>query len=330
MRKPVETLKELEKIILEFFNTFRFVNFFITNACTCRCVMCNFWRKDKAFISDLAFKEAIDILEGLGFYNQSLTGGEPLLHPQYFKFVKYMKRKGLYVNSPTNGTLLTEKNVKRLKESGIDSVSVSIDSLNPEIANRIRGHPGQLRKALNGLRLLKKHGVPISVIIILAKHNIHHFSEMVRRFDEDYDAPSVLCFPDSGIGSLDEIDFTKSELVKVIDELLYLKKQGYRLLNVTEYLLDIKRAYLGEKRRIPCYGGHYVINVYWDGSVTPCFNKNPICNIGELSIDRLQKKSCQLCLNQCFIEFSYISEHMRKKQFFTILKERYAAIRLHF
>ena len=330
MRKPVETLKELEKIILEFFNTFRFVNFFITNACTCRCVMCNFWRKDKAFISDLAFKEAIDILEGLGFYNQSLTGGEPLLHPQYFKFVKYMKRKGLYVNSPTNGTLLTEKNVKRLKESGIDSVSVSIDSLNPEIANRIRGHPGQLSKALNGLRLLKKHGVPISVIIILAKHNIHHFSEMVRRFDEDYDAPSVLCFPDSGIGSLDEIDFTKNELVKVIDELLYLKKQGYRLLNVTEYLLDIKRAYLGEKRRIPCYGGHYVINVYWDGSVTPCFNKNPICNIGELSIDRLQKKSCQLCLNQCFIEFSYISEHMRKKQFFTILKERYAAIRLHF
>jgi len=330
MRKPVETLKELEKIILEFFNTFRFVNFFITNACTCRCVMCNFWRKDKAFISDLAFKEAIDILEGLGFYNQSLTGGEPLLHPQYFKFVKYMKRKGLYVNSPTNGTLLTEKNVKRLKESGIDSVSVSIDSLNPEIANRIRGHPGQLRKALNGLRLLKKHGVPISVIIILAKHNIHHFSEMVRRFDEDYDAPSVLCFPDSGIGSLDEIDFTKSELVKVIDELLYLKKQGYRLLNVTEYLLDIKRAYMGEKRRIPCYGGHYVINVYWDGSVTPCFNKNPICNIRELSISHLQKKRCQLCLNQCFIEFSYISEHMKKKQFFTILKERYAAIRLHF
>jgi len=330
MRKPVETLRELEKIILGFFNTFRFVNFFITNACTCRCVMCNFWRKDKAFISDLAFKEAIDILEGLGFYNQSLTGGEPLLHPQYFKFVKYMKRKGLYVNSPTNGTLLTEKNVKRLKESGIDSVSVSVDSLNPEIADRIRGHPGQLRKALNGLRLLKKHGVPISAIIILAKHNIHHFSEMVRRFDEDYDAPSVLCFPDSGIGSLDEIDFTKSELVKVIDELLYLKKQGYRLLNVTEYLLDIKRAYLGERRRIPCYGGHYVINVYWDGSVTPCFNKNPICNVRELSTSHLRKESCQLCLNQCFIEFSYISEYMKKKQLFTILKERYAAIRLHF
>ncbi len=330
MRKPAETLRELGKIILECFDTWRFVNFFITPSCTCRCVMCNFWGKDKAFISDLAFKEAIDILEGLGFYNHSLTGGEPLLHPLYFKFVKYLKHKGLYVNSPTNGTLLTEKNVRRLKESGIDSVSVSVDSLNPEIADKIRRHPGQLRKALNGLRLLKKHRIPLSVIIILAKHNIHNFSEMVRRFDEDYDAPSVLCFPDSGIGPLDQIDFTKNELVKVIDELLYLKKQGYRLLNVTEYLLDIKRAYLGQRRRIPCYGGHYVINVYWDGSVTPCFNKNPICNVRELSISHLQKESCQRCLNQCFIEFSYMSEYMKSKQFFTILKEREAAIRLHF
>lgn len=330
MRKPAETLRELGKIILECFDTWRFVNFFITPSCTCRCVMCNFWGKDKAFISDLAFKEAIDILEGLGFYNHSLTGGEPLLHPLYFKFVKYLKHKGLYVNSPTNGTLLTEKNVRRLKESGIDSVSVSVDSLNPEIADKIRRHPGQLRKALNGLRLLKKHRIPLSVIIILAKHNIHHFSEMVRIFDEDYDAPSVLCFPDSGIGPLDQVDFTKNELVKVIDELLYLKKQGYRLLNVTEYLLDIKRAYLGRRRRIPCYGGHYVINVYWDGSVTPCFNKNPVCNVRELSISHLQKESCQRCLNQCFIEFSYMSEYMKSKQFFTILKEREAAIRLHF
>jgi len=273
--------------------------------------------------------ETVNVLEGLGFYNFSLTGGEPLLHPKYFGFVKFLKRRGLYANSPTNGTLLTERNVKRLRESGIDSVSVSIDSLNPEVANKVRQYPGQLHHALNGLKLLKKYRIPCSAIILLAKHNIHEYSEIVKKLDDEYDTPSILSFPDVGVGSLDEIDFGRNELVKVIDEMLVLKNEGYRLLNATEYLLELKRAYSGQKRRIPCYAGYCYVNVYWDGRVTPCFNKGTICHIKDLTTNSLRKKSCTDCLNQCFIEFSYISECMARKKFFTLWKERSETLKLH-
>jgi len=330
VRLPAKTLRELKKVITEFATTFRFVNLFITSSCTCRCIMCEFWRKNKAFMNGSTFARTVNVLEGLGFYNFSLTGGEPLLHPRYFDFVKFLKYKGFYVNTPTNGTLLTEKNVKRLKESRIDSMHVSIDSLNPDVADKVRRHPGQLHSALKGLKLLKQHGIPRSAIIILAKHNINEYTEIIKKLDEEYDTPSVLCFPDVGVGPLDEINFSKNGLVKVIDELLLLKKAGYRLLNATEYLLELKRAYSNEKRRISCYGGYYLLNVYWDGSVTPCFNKGTICHIDNFSKDSLRKKNCYDCLNQCFIEFSYISECMANKKLSTLLKERTSTLKLHF
>jgi pyrroloquinoline quinone biosynthesis protein E len=120
---------------------------------------------------DETFREVVERLESLGFYNFSLTGGEPLLHPKYFDFIRFLNRKGLYTNSPTNGTLLNEKNVMKLKEVGLDSIFVSIDSLDSKIADHIRQHPGQLNKALKGLKLLKKYGISRAAILVLSKYN---------------------------------------------------------------------------------------------------------------------------------------------------------------
>jgi MoaA/NifB/PqqE/SkfB family radical SAM enzyme len=283
---------------------------------------------ERRFVDISTFKQTIDVFRDLGFYNISLTGGEPLVHPKYFSFIRHIKKKGLYANSPTNGTLLTEKNVKRLKDSGIDSVGVSIDSLDPLVSDSVRNHPGQLRKALNGLTLLKKYKIPRSAIIIIAKHNIHEFCDMVKILDKKYDTPSVLCFPDSGIGPLKEIIFTDDEFIEAVDSLLELKEDGYRLQNTKEYLLELKRDYLGKERKNPCYGGYYMINAYWDGTVKPCFNKEPIGNV--TSLKDLRKEPCSMCLNQCFMEFSYISECIAQKHFLKALREWWEMLKIHF
>lgn len=282
---------------------------------------------------DETFRDAVERLESLGFYNFSLTGGEPLLHPKYFDFIRFLNKKGLYTNSPTSGTLLNEKNVIKLKEVGLDSIFVSIDSLNSKIADYIRHHLGQLDKALKGLKLLKKHGIWRAAILMLSKYNIDCYAKMIVELDEQYDTPSILCFPDWGVGSLDEILWNKSKdfkqslipavgrdkLIKIIDELLYLKKSGYRLFNAAEYLLDVKRNYLNQPRQIPCYGGYYVLNVDWNGYVTPCFNKRAICHVKDLTKNYLKKTPCFKCLNQCFVELSYISDCMAKKHFWKVL-----------
>jgi len=327
MKVPFRTLKDYKFLLNEIIAVPKFVNFFITSDCTCRCVMCNFWRQDKKYVTFAKFKECVDILaDDFGFNNFSLTGGEPLLHPQYFTFINYIKERGFYANSPTNGTLLTEKNVRKLKESRIDSIGLSIDSLNPKIADDNRRHPNQLKKALNGLDLLNKYEIPCYAIVILAKHNIHEFCNMVRFFDEKYNTSTMLCFPDEGVGPLKEILFSKDEFLSFIDELLELKKQGYRIVNATKYLQELKNAYLGKPREIPCFGGYYVVNVYWNGTVKPCFNRK---SFGDLTkIERFEKRKCNMCLNQCFIEQSYISESVAQRKFLTILKTQLSVFKM--
>lgn len=246
-----------------------------------------------------------------------------MLHPSYFNFIKQANKRGFYTNNPTNGTLLTEKRVKKIKEAGLDSIFVSIDSLSPQVAHRIRQNPRQLHQALNGIKLLRKHGIPSSALTILGKHNIKEFGNIVMTMNEVYDVPVILCFPDWHMGTLDEnYDFTPEEISKFIDELICLKKEGYRIANSTTYLNDIKSTYTGYKRQITCYGGSYMLNVYWDGRVTPCFKKqNTLCHISELTQNHLIKKPCFECLNQCFLELSYMADRIKEHKYPSMLRE---------
>jgi len=310
---------------------FLFNNTIITSDCTCRCVMCNYWRMEKAYMSRKLFMKVMKTLENLGSHTISLTGGEPMIHPSFFDFVKLASKKEFYINNATNGTLLSEKNVRKMKEAKIDSVYISIDSLNPKISAWIRGFPNQLKLALNGIKLLRKYGIPRSANTLLGRHNLNDFKDIVIQLDETYDTPTTLVFPDPSIGPLEEkslegipnYKFTEQEISKVVDELISLKKQGYRVANTLTYLKDIKHAYTGEKRHIPCFGGKYSVNIYWDGRVTPCFNKqNTICQIDELTKEHLEKGTeCYDCLSQCFVELSFLGDCIKNRRYYTALKE---------
>jgi len=282
------------------------------------------------------FTKVLDALENLGSHSIAFSGGEPMLHPNYFDFARSASKRGFYVNNPTNGTLLSEKNVRKIREAKVDSIFVSIDSLNPKISAWIRGFPNQLNIALNGIKLLRKYRIPASAITILGRHNLHEFKDMVVQMDEVYDSPTILCFPDPSVGPLEHTEFdgtpnynfTPQEISKVVDELILLKKQGYRIANTITYLNDIKHAYLGEKRCIPCFGGRYIVNIYWDGRVTPCYKKQySICQIDELTKEHLEKETeCFACLNQCFVELSFLGECTKRRKYFTVLKENLLAL----
>ncbi|MEW5758320.1 MAG: radical SAM protein [Candidatus Omnitrophota bacterium] len=99
---------------------------FINNKCNLKCDFCYFpW--EKMCERDMNIEEFKKFLEYDIFKNVirvSLTGGEPLLHPQFFEFARLASQKGIAVSLVTNGTLL--KNYReQLFSSGIDSLMVS-------------------------------------------------------------------------------------------------------------------------------------------------------------------------------------------------------------
>lgn len=113
-----------------------------TNACNLKCTMCGRnWMKEKiGYISWNLFTRIID--EAAKYHLPSVKfnyRGEPLLHPNIAKMVKYAKEKGvLEVQFNTNGLLLDKKKAEELIDAGLDRIIFSFDGATKETYEKIR------------------------------------------------------------------------------------------------------------------------------------------------------------------------------------------------
>jgi sulfatase maturation enzyme AslB (radical SAM superfamily) len=98
-----------------------------------------------------ALRDAVIEAKTLGLAHVKLTGGEPLLHPQFKEIVDMLTTEGLSISMETNGTLITEEMAHYLKEkTNMDFVSVSIDSSVAAEHDAFRGVRGAFDAALSG------------------------------------------------------------------------------------------------------------------------------------------------------------------------------------
>lgn len=78
--------------------------------------------KEPVFMS---LKKAKQIIDKYNPAHINITGGEPLLHKDVFKIIKYASDKGIIVSMVTNGSLLNEQKISKLKESGLNTLQLS-------------------------------------------------------------------------------------------------------------------------------------------------------------------------------------------------------------
>jgi AdoMet-dependent heme synthase len=126
----------------------------LTSRCQCSCRHCGVGLRPNHGGSDsdkTAILRTIDEIQKLGAYSVYFFGGEPLLVPELPAYISYARAKGLRTRLDTNGLLLDEEMVIRLKKTGLDEIGISIDSLDSEIHDSNRGIRGALQKALNGI-----------------------------------------------------------------------------------------------------------------------------------------------------------------------------------
>ncbi|MFH1401635.1 MAG: radical SAM protein [Parcubacteria group bacterium] len=113
-----------------------------TNACNLKCPMCGRnWMKEKiGYINWNLFTKIID--EAAKYHLPSVKfnyRGEPLLHPDIAKMIKYAKDKGiLEVQFNTNGFLLSEKKAEELIDAGLDRIIFSFDGATKKTYEKIR------------------------------------------------------------------------------------------------------------------------------------------------------------------------------------------------
>jgi SynChlorMet cassette radical SAM/SPASM protein ScmF len=127
---------------------------------------------------DLA-RKAVEQGKPLGLCAVKLTGGEPLLHPQFRAMVALLADAGLGITIETNGTLVDDGLARFLKEKGVRSLSVSLDGADAATHEALRGVPGSFEQAVAGIRAFVGAGFRPQAICTLHRGNASHMQPVI-------------------------------------------------------------------------------------------------------------------------------------------------------
>ena len=136
----------------------------LTLRCDLACKHCGS-RAGKARDDELDTREALDVVQQLaamGAREITLIGGEAYLRDDWATIARAIKDAGMACTMTTGGRGMTEERARLARESGIDSVSVSLDGLQ-ETHDLQRGVRGSFESACTALSNLRAEGVPITV-----------------------------------------------------------------------------------------------------------------------------------------------------------------------
>lgn len=100
--------------------------------CNLSCTYCNEFDNFSKPVATVDMIHRVDMLAALGTATVTISGGEPLLHPEIDLIIKRIRSHGMLAGLITNGYLLTEKKIAQLNHAGLDHLQISIDNVQPD------------------------------------------------------------------------------------------------------------------------------------------------------------------------------------------------------
>ena len=164
-------------------NQLRLVAWEITRRCNLSCVHCRAAADRGPYPGELSTARGRALLEEIrevGTPIVILTGGEPLLRDDVFDLARYGTELGLRVVMATNGTLLETSVIRKMKESGIKRVSISLDGPSAQTHDAFRKVPGSFDAAIAGIHLLKDEGMEYQINTTITRHNADLAGDMLQ------------------------------------------------------------------------------------------------------------------------------------------------------
>lgn len=114
----------------------------------------------------------------LGCHRWSISGGEPMLRPDFPEIFDYITSHATSYSLNTNGTLITPKIARLMKRKGVKMVALY--GATAEVHDHITRNPGSYEATLRGFAYLKEAGAGFTVQVIPMRDNYHEFDDMIR------------------------------------------------------------------------------------------------------------------------------------------------------
>lgn len=153
----------------------------LTRRCNLDCVHCRARASAECSENELTLDECRAIVDDIASFASPtiiLTGGEPLLRPDIFDIIRYVKSKGLRPVIAVNGTLVDRVTAQKLKDSGIVRVSMSIDGKDAPGHDSFRRVEGSFDAVLNAARIFIDIGLPFQINTTVTRLNITDLGEI--------------------------------------------------------------------------------------------------------------------------------------------------------
>jgi len=153
----------------------------LTYRCNNACLHCWLWIAENAAerASELTFDEIRNIADQarvLGCRGWAISGGEPLLRPDFPEIFDYLTRKTTTYSLNTNGTLITPVIAQLLKRKG--SKMIALYGATAETYDRVARHEGGFEQAMAGFRYLQEAGAGFTVQLVPMRDNWHEWAQM--------------------------------------------------------------------------------------------------------------------------------------------------------
>ena len=100
--------------------------------CNLACTYCNEFDKTSDPVPLDAMKSRLDALARLGTSVITISGGEPMMHPDLDEIIRHIRRRGMIAGLISNGYYMTPERIRRLNEAGLEYLQISIDNVEPD------------------------------------------------------------------------------------------------------------------------------------------------------------------------------------------------------
>ncbi|HUV97970.1 MAG TPA: radical SAM protein, partial [Candidatus Paceibacterota bacterium] len=153
------------------FNKPHHVQWMLTYRCNYRCRSCDVWRDQKPMkeLSTEEVKMGLDILRKLGVMEIVLSGGNPLLREDIDEIIDHASR--YFITTIYDNGSQAAKKVDALRK--VDFVAISLDTLDEEKYDYLKGVHGALKSALNAVQTLQEQGITVAVSPTISQLNMH-------------------------------------------------------------------------------------------------------------------------------------------------------------
>ena len=163
-----------------------FVCWETTKSCLLSCRHCRATALRNRLPEELEYAEGTALIDQLLEFGEPypallLTGGDPLMRPDMFDLLKHAKDKGVYTAVAASVTpLLNRDNLRRMKDLGVDIISVSLDGATAALHDRIRDIPGTWQATLDAIAMATSCGLRLQVNTTVMKSNIRQLADIFQ------------------------------------------------------------------------------------------------------------------------------------------------------